>query len=65
MELKETDSAMIGEAGRYYDIDHLMLRKSYFANEEFEPCQEVKNCSKENDLVERYAYRCREGTCHR
>ena len=46
MELKETDSAMIGEAGRYYDIDHLMLRKSYFANEEFEPCQEVKKLYK-------------------
>jgi hypothetical protein len=33
---------MIGESGRYYDLDHLMLRKSNFASEEFDPCPDVK-----------------------
>jgi hypothetical protein len=42
MELRETDSDMIGECGKYYDLDHLMLRKSYFANEDFEPSSDVR-----------------------
>ena len=43
MELKQTDTAMIGETGRYYDLDHLMLRKSHFAPGEFDPCIELRD----------------------
>ena len=43
MDLKQTDSAMVGESGRYYDLDHLMLRKSNFASDEFDPCPDVNN----------------------
>jgi hypothetical protein len=40
MDLKQSDSAMVGEAGKYYDLDHLLLRKSHFAKD-FEPGAEV------------------------
>ena len=43
MELKQTDTDMIGETGRYYDLDHLMLRKSQFAPGEFDPCTELRD----------------------
>ena len=43
MELKQTDTPMIGETGRYYDLDHLMLRKSHFAPGEFDPCIELRD----------------------
>ena len=32
---------MVGEGGKYYDLDHLLLRKSYFAGEDFEPSSDV------------------------
>jgi NEDD8-activating enzyme E1 len=43
MDLKQTDSAMIGESGKYYDLDHLLLRKSHFAGDEFDPCPELRD----------------------
>jgi ubiquitin-activating enzyme E1 C len=43
MELKQTDSAMIDKTSRYYDIDHLMLRKSHFAPADFDPSPKLRD----------------------
>ncbi len=43
MEFKQTDSAMIDETSRYYDIDHLMLRKSHFAPAHFVPSPKLRD----------------------
>ena len=37
------DSEMIGEASKYYDLDHLLTRPSNFAPEDFQPSIEVRD----------------------
>ena len=39
--MDKQDSEMIGEQSQFYDIDHLLCRKSQFASEDFEPSVEV------------------------
>ena len=40
--LDRADSEMVGEDSFFYDLDHLLCRKSYFASEDFEPSEDVK-----------------------
>lgn len=36
------DSQMVGEETHFYDLDHLLCRKSNFATEDFEPSEDLR-----------------------
>jgi hypothetical protein len=43
LNLEKMDSEMNGECSKDYDLDHLLMRPSSFADESFEPSEEVYN----------------------